>query len=71
MGTSPSLGGALAEGFQVRMLEFQNFERRFEVSPWVLPPIPNPPSPWRGGSLIQPLVFAPGVHIPVRCEDQI
>ncbi|KAF6110079.1 mitofusin 2 [Phyllostomus discolor] len=26
----PEGGGALAEGFQVRMLEFQNFERRFE-----------------------------------------
>lgn len=25
-------GGALADGFQVRMFEFQNFERRFEVS---------------------------------------
>lgn len=25
-------GGALADGFQVRMLEFQSFERRFEVS---------------------------------------
>lgn len=25
-------GGALAEGFQARMFEFQNFERRFEVS---------------------------------------
>lgn len=24
-------GGALAEGFQARMFEFQNFERRFEV----------------------------------------
>ncbi|XP_011852025.1 PREDICTED: LOW QUALITY PROTEIN: mitofusin-2 [Mandrillus leucophaeus] len=26
----PEGGGALAEGFQVRMFEFQNFERRFE-----------------------------------------
>uniref|UniRef100_A0A2K5QQD1 Mitofusin 2 n=1 Tax=Cebus imitator TaxID=2715852 RepID=A0A2K5QQD1_CEBIM len=26
----PEAGGALAEGFQVRMFEFQNFERRFE-----------------------------------------
>lgn len=26
----PEGGGALAEGFQVRMMEFQNFERRFE-----------------------------------------
>ncbi|XP_040007755.1 mitofusin-2 isoform X2 [Xiphias gladius] len=26
----PEAGGALAEGFQARMLEFQNFERRFE-----------------------------------------
>uniref|UniRef100_A0A670Z088 Mitofusin 2 n=1 Tax=Pseudonaja textilis TaxID=8673 RepID=A0A670Z088_PSETE len=28
----PEGGGALAEGFQVRMFEFQNFERRFEAS---------------------------------------
>uniref|UniRef100_A0A672L8L7 Mitofusin-2-like n=1 Tax=Sinocyclocheilus grahami TaxID=75366 RepID=A0A672L8L7_SINGR len=28
----PEAGGALAEGFQARMFEFQNFERRFEVS---------------------------------------
>lgn len=28
----PPPGGALAEGFQARMFEFQNFERRFEVS---------------------------------------
>lgn len=28
----PLSGGALAEGFQARMFEFQNFERRFEVS---------------------------------------
>lgn len=27
----PLSGGALAEGFQARMFEFQNFERRFEV----------------------------------------
>uniref|UniRef100_A0A670YZY0 Mitofusin 2 n=1 Tax=Pseudonaja textilis TaxID=8673 RepID=A0A670YZY0_PSETE len=27
----PEGGGALAEGFQVRMFEFQNFERRFEA----------------------------------------
>ncbi len=27
----PVSGGALAEGFQARMFEFQNFERRFEV----------------------------------------
>lgn len=27
-------GGALAEGFQARMFEFQNFERRFEVGSW-------------------------------------
>ncbi|KAF5913939.1 hypothetical protein HPG69_011970 [Diceros bicornis minor] len=32
----PEGGGALAEGFQVRMFEFQNFERRFEVSPLIL-----------------------------------
>ncbi|KAF3859855.1 hypothetical protein F7725_000110 [Dissostichus mawsoni] len=27
----PEAGGALAEGFQARMFEFQNFERRFET----------------------------------------
>lgn len=30
-GCSVLAGGALAEGFQARMFEFQNFERRFEV----------------------------------------
>lgn len=29
-----TVGGALAEGFQARMFEFQNFERRFEVGTW-------------------------------------
>lgn len=32
IGTFLLSGGALADGFQVRMFEFQNFERRFEVS---------------------------------------
>ena len=41
-------GGALAEGFQARMFEFQNFERRFEVSSFfhLVIPITHILNPW-------------------------
>lgn len=65
-------GGALAEGFQARMFEFQNFERRFEVrAPDIADVRVTMSEVWLpAASLLTQLRLA-GMHLSVGCEDQI
>lgn len=64
---SPPSGGALAEGFQARMFEFQNFERRFEVRALDNADLSHGVSEvWQ----LTELLLA-GMHLSVGCEDQV
>lgn len=58
-------GGALAEGFQARMFEFQNFERRFEVR------APDATMWARSGARGLMELLLAGMYLSVGREDQV